>query len=35
VYETFLSGAFPARATVQISVLPRGALVEIDALACR
>jgi 2-iminobutanoate/2-iminopropanoate deaminase len=35
VYETFFSGAFPARATVQVSVLPRGALVEIDALACR
>jgi 2-iminobutanoate/2-iminopropanoate deaminase len=31
----FFSGAFPARATVQVSVLPRGALVEIDALACR
>jgi 2-iminobutanoate/2-iminopropanoate deaminase len=35
VYETFFSGAFPSRATVQVAALPRGALVEIDALACR
>ena len=26
-------GAFPARATVQVSALPKGALVEIDAVA--
>ena len=35
VYETFFSGAFPARATVQVAALPRGALVEIDAIACK
>jgi 2-iminobutanoate/2-iminopropanoate deaminase len=35
VYETFFSGAFPARATVQVVALPRGALVEIDAIACK
>jgi 2-iminobutanoate/2-iminopropanoate deaminase len=35
VYETFFSGAFPSRATVQVAALPRGALVEIDAIACR
>ncbi|MBI4423077.1 MAG: hypothetical protein HY554_05090, partial [Elusimicrobia bacterium] len=27
--------AFPARATVQVGALPRGALVEIDATALR
>ncbi len=27
-------GRFPARATVQVSALPKGALVEIDAIAC-
>jgi 2-iminobutanoate/2-iminopropanoate deaminase len=35
VYETFFSGNFPARATVQVSALPRGALIEVDAIACR
>jgi 2-iminobutanoate/2-iminopropanoate deaminase len=35
VYEAFFSGAFPARATVQVAALPRGALVEIDAIACK
>jgi 2-iminobutanoate/2-iminopropanoate deaminase len=35
VHETFFSGAFPARTTVQVAALPRGALVEIDAIACR
>ena len=28
-----LDGAFPARATVQVAALPRGARVEIDAIA--
>jgi len=35
VYETFFSGAFPARATVQVAALPRDALVEFDAIACK
>lgn len=35
VYEAFFFGAFPARATIQVAALPRGALVEIDAIACR
>jgi 2-iminobutanoate/2-iminopropanoate deaminase len=35
VYEKFFSGSFPARATIQVAALPRGALVEIDAIACR
>ena len=34
VYEAFFAAAVkPARATVQVSALPRGALVEIDAIA--
>jgi len=35
VYESFFDGAFPARSTVEVSALPRGVLVEIDAIACR
>jgi len=31
--KRFTSGVFPARATVQVSALPRGARVEIDAVA--
>lgn len=33
VYGTYFAAPFPARATVQVSALPRGALVEIDAVA--
>lgn len=33
VYATFFSNNFPARATVGISSLARGARVEIDAIA--
>ncbi len=36
VNETYgkrFSGTFPARATVQVAALPRGARVEIDAIA--
>jgi len=36
VNETYgrrFSGTFPARATVQVSALPKGARVEIDAIA--
>jgi 2-iminobutanoate/2-iminopropanoate deaminase len=33
VYGTYFVAPFPARATVQVSALPRGALVEIDAVA--
>lgn len=32
-YGTRFSGVFPARATVQVAALPRGARVEIDAVA--
>ncbi len=33
VYASFFEGDFPARATVQVSGLPLGARVEIDAIA--
>ena len=35
IYESYFSGTFPARATVQVAALPRGVAVEIDAIACR
>ncbi len=33
VYGSYFSGAKPARATVAVAALPRGAQVEIDAVA--
>jgi len=33
VYETFFRPPFPARTTVAVRALPKGALVEIEALA--
>ena len=33
IYGKWLGNARPARSTVQVSALPRGALVEIDAVA--
>jgi 2-iminobutanoate/2-iminopropanoate deaminase len=33
VYGTFFSSPFPARATVQVSRLPKDARIEIDAIA--
>ena len=33
VYARFFSPPYPARVTVQVSALPRGSLVEIDAIA--
>jgi 2-iminobutanoate/2-iminopropanoate deaminase len=33
VYGSYFREPFPARATVQVSALPRGARVEIDAVA--
>ena len=35
VYERTLNGAAPARATVQVSALPLGVKLEIDAIAVR
>jgi 2-iminobutanoate/2-iminopropanoate deaminase len=34
VYGRAFTPPFPARATVQVAALPRGAEVEIDAVAC-
>jgi 2-iminobutanoate/2-iminopropanoate deaminase len=34
-YAEFFTEPFPARATVQVAALPRGARVEIDAIAVR
>lgn len=34
-YGRFFDAPFPARATVQVAALPRGAQVEIDAIALR
>jgi 2-iminobutanoate/2-iminopropanoate deaminase len=33
VYGSFFSGAYPARSTVQVAGLPKGGLVEIEAIA--
>ncbi|CAL8365364.1 unnamed protein product [Arctogadus glacialis] len=33
VYKTFFTSHFPARAAYQVAALPRGALVEIEAVA--
>jgi 2-iminobutanoate/2-iminopropanoate deaminase len=33
IYAAFLGDAAPARSTIGVSSLPRGALVAIDALA--
>jgi 2-iminobutanoate/2-iminopropanoate deaminase len=33
IYAETLGGSRPARSTVQVAALPRGALVEIDAVA--
>ncbi|XP_024116819.1 2-iminobutanoate/2-iminopropanoate deaminase isoform X2 [Oryzias melastigma] len=33
VYSSFFSSNFPARAAYQVAALPRGALVEIEAIA--
>ncbi|MFM8269237.1 MAG: RidA family protein [Pseudomonadota bacterium] len=35
VYEKHLVAPYPARATVEVSALPKGALVEIEGIACR
>jgi 2-iminobutanoate/2-iminopropanoate deaminase len=33
VYARFFAAPYPARVTVQVAALPRGSLVEIDAVA--
>jgi 2-iminobutanoate/2-iminopropanoate deaminase len=35
IYEEELAGARPARSVVEVGALPRGALVEIEGVACR
>ncbi len=35
VYERMLRGAKPARSTVQVSALPLGVKLELDAIASR
>jgi len=35
VYAKFFAAPYPARATVQVSALPKGAGVEIEAIASR
>ena len=35
VYASFFSGSFPARSCVQVSRLPKNALVEIEAIALK
>jgi 2-iminobutanoate/2-iminopropanoate deaminase len=33
VYGEYFTGRYPARSTVQVAALPKGALVEIEAVA--
>ncbi len=35
IYASYFNGTYPARATVQVSGLPKGALVEIEMVAQR
>jgi len=35
VYQRELGGAAPARSVVEVSALPKGVLVEVEAVACR
>lgn len=35
VYGAFFSGAYPARAAYQVVALPKGAMVEIEAVASK
>ena len=34
-YTSFFSAPYPARSTVQVSALPKGAVVEIEVIAAR
>lgn len=34
-YTTFFTAPYPARSTVQVSALPKGAVVEIEVVAAR
>jgi 2-iminobutanoate/2-iminopropanoate deaminase len=35
VYASYFSEPYPARSTVQVSALPRGVQVEVEAVAVR
>ena len=35
IYQSYFSEDFPARTTVQVDALPRGAALEIDAIAAK
>ena len=35
VYQSYFRGVFPARAVIAAAALPKGALVEIDAIAVK
>jgi len=35
IYQSYFSENFPARTTVQVDALPRGAALEIDAIVAR
>jgi len=35
IYQSYFSDNFPARTTVQVDALPRGAALEIDAIIAR
>ena len=35
IYQSYFSESFPARTTVQVDALPRGAALEIDAMIAR
>jgi 2-iminobutanoate/2-iminopropanoate deaminase len=35
IYGEYVPQPFPSRSTVQVAALPRGALIEIDAIAVR
>jgi 2-iminobutanoate/2-iminopropanoate deaminase len=35
VYARYFTADFPARSTVQVAALPKGAQVEIEVIACR
>lgn len=35
VYASFFAAPYPARAAFQVAALPKGAAVEIEAVACR
>jgi 2-iminobutanoate/2-iminopropanoate deaminase len=35
VYSTHFSAPYPARSTIQVAALPKGGLIEIEAIAAR